>query len=996
MKKTFFLLSLSILIMKGMAQEIHYDFSVFSSTGYEMFYHIINEENHWVEITYPCQHGDNYYWGYDKPEGKLFLEDTITYQGTDYYLKAIGDHAFCSCDGLRGTLELPTDLRSIGTGAFKNCSNLNGSLNLPVSMKRIEDDAFSGCSSFSSSLRLPDSIQYVGDRAFLNCSSFTGILWLPASLATIGDEAFKGCTNTHSISVKMTTVPVTAPNAFDDIPSWIKVNVPYNMKEAYQNAPGWSRFANHIVEKSIWTGNAEPWTHGTGTEEDPFLIESTEHLAWLAKSVNERQNLVIDTAYSSGGAMYQIFRFYDVNAYQDTCFRLVVDLDFQKGTGLYWQSIGNVHYIDENNYSGPVFGPHYYLDVFNNKEYYFYATFCGNFDGNGQDISNYMMYDDFWDSKKDYNVQYRGLFGIVSNCNLCNFTINGLIIHSQQTNKMIGGLAGRAINTTFVNCHTSGLLRSGSVGWTDPLNTIGGVVGLAENCHIEKCTSSATIDACTQWNIDKAVAVGGIVGVIISDASSTIQSKIVHCHYEGTMKNLDHGAGGIVGLCDGADAETGTIKIENCYSKGSMTSATGGYTPRDSRIGGIVGCVASLDTLYIMNCYSNDTMIGNASNATNVYSYAGGIVAKAESTATLYIKNCYHVGPISSKYKGGILSQNTNMTLVRNCFFDQSTAPDDGFGVPLESDYMKTEAFVNQLNNGSTVFKMDTAPYENDGYPVFGTDGLIFTGAEWYYELLNPDGSITYQHLKCAGDTTIGNERPKIIVRTNTIYDKGEQIEITHEYVYEENGVVYWWNKTLNKFTTLYDFSAEMGDEWEMEVGETSVKVRVYEAENQIINGIPYKRMFIGDADDYFSGTLMSTIGHLTSFFPEKLMTKGFRVEGLRCYWRDGDLLLKVGEMDCDEIYEQYHHSVDDTDLADDIRIYPNPTNGLLHIVGLPQNVGLPQCDSPTGQTEYRITNIMGQTLLSGTVTKTIDVSMLPTGLYFITLGDQTLKFTKQ
>ena len=74
----------------------------------------------------------------------------------------------------------------------------------------------------------------------------------------------------------------------------------------------------------------------------------------------------------------------------------------------------------------------------------------------------------------------------------------------------------------------------------------------------------------------------------------------------------------------------------------------------------------------------------------------------------------------------------------------------------------------------------------------------IALGSEWYYTLEWDNGDITYQHLEYTADTTIGNERPKIIVRSNTIYDRDEVTEVTHEYVFERNGKVYWWNKDLD------------------------------------------------------------------------------------------------------------------------------------------------------------------------------------------------------
>ena len=70
--------------------------------------------------------------------------------------------------------------------------------------------------------------------------------------------------------------------------------------------------------------------------------------------------------------------------------------------------------------------------------------------------------------------------------------------------------------------------------------------------------------------------------------------------------------------------------------------------------------------------------------------------------------------------------------------------------------------------------------------------------------------------------------------------------------------------------------------------------------------------------------------------------------------------------------------------------VYPNPTNGILGI-----SVRLPQCDSPTAKT-YRITNLMGQTLLTGQIigqTQQIDVSNLPKGMYFITFAGETQTF---
>ena len=266
--------------------------------------------------------------------------------------------------------------------------------------------------------------------------------------------------------------------------------------------------------------------------------------------------------------------------------------------------------------------------------------------------------------------------------------------------------------------------------------------------------------------------------------------------------------------------------------------------------------------------------------------------------------------------------------------------------------------------------------------------GLFPQGAEWYYEILGDDGSITYQYLEYASDTTINDKTVVIIIRTNTLYDKDGNTESSREYLYEEDGVVYWWNPTLGEFTTLYNFRAEEGDEWEIKVGEESLTMHVDEVHDYEYEGQIYRMLRVSDAETLFSGDIICEIGHLTSFFPEKLMTrgKGYQVEGIRCFWQFGQLIFKQGEMGCDEVHSGHYWAINEHPDVANFCVYPNPTNGVLF-------VGLSHCGS---RPEYRISNLMGQTLLTGSITsdsQQIDVTSLPQGMYFITIGETTCKF---
>ena len=278
------------------------------------------------------------------------------------------------------------------------------------------------------------------------------------------------------------------------------------------------------------------------------------------------------------------------------------------------------------------------------------------------------------------------------------------------------------------------------------------------------------------------------------------------------------------------------------------------------------------------------------------------------------------------------------------------------------------------------------------GVDIDGTMLFSPIGNEWYYEIENENGSITYQYLYQAGDTIVQDEPTHILVKINTLYDKDLHQDVTHEYVYERDGKVYWWNKTLEEFTVLYDFGAHEGDTWVTKVGTETLTMHVDAEEIVEYEGRFYRMLHVSDTDDIFSGDIVCGIGHLTSFFPERLMDNGdvIRVEGMRCYWVENELVFKYGDEDCDAIYSEVHGVDEDGPSTGSgaFTVYPNPTNGVL-FVETRHGTSLPD------QT-YRITNLMGQTVLSGNINadnQQINVSSLPQGMYFITFAGETRKF---
>lgn len=119
----------------------------------------------------------------------IVIPETITYEGVQYQVSAIGDRAFFCCDRV-SSIALPQSIRSIGQAAFYQCHLLD-SVFIPEQVKIIETDVFAGCKNLSCVV-MPDGITSIGNSAFNACQRLDSLV-LPKMLETIEDWAFAGC-----------------------------------------------------------------------------------------------------------------------------------------------------------------------------------------------------------------------------------------------------------------------------------------------------------------------------------------------------------------------------------------------------------------------------------------------------------------------------------------------------------------------------------------------------------------------------------------------------------------------------------------------------------------------------------------------------------------------------------------------------------------------------------------------------------------------------------
>lgn len=276
---------------------------------------------------------------------------------------------------------------------------------------------------------------------------------------------------------------------------------------------------------SLFADGVEPV--GSGTEADPYQVETLDNLLWISTNDVSWDKYFIQIA--------------DIDA-SDT-------QNWNNGEG--FSPIGN--YIDYNN---PDNNP-----------------FLGNYDGQDYTIDNLYIY-----RPSELGV---GFWGYTNNAIINNLILNIFEIYGFRH---VGGLVGLCQNNTVVaNCGVYGLIGDinnfvdfgGLIGYLDMSTVsnsfsqvtimgggqVGGLIGQAYYSSIQNCFSNNDI------GVDASTHSGGLIGVL---NNSTLLNSYSSCNVNGSK------AGGLVG------SNYYSSNILNCYSVGNVNT-----TGND--VGGLVG-----------------------------------------------------------------------------------------------------------------------------------------------------------------------------------------------------------------------------------------------------------------------------------------------------------------------------------------------------------------------------------------------------------------------
>ncbi len=157
--------------------------------------------------------------------GKLVIPATVTSNGKQYTVTAIGGSAFYAANSFSvnntiKSVELPNTITTIGSAAFSQCANLK-SIEIPAGVQTLNSSVFKNCTALET-VTLNEGLKEIGQETFYGCTALTEInlpnslqtivrwsfikagltkLTCPENLNTIQSGAFNNCTNLKDITL---------------------------------------------------------------------------------------------------------------------------------------------------------------------------------------------------------------------------------------------------------------------------------------------------------------------------------------------------------------------------------------------------------------------------------------------------------------------------------------------------------------------------------------------------------------------------------------------------------------------------------------------------------------------------------------------------------------------------------------------------------------------------------------------------------------------------
>ena len=285
-----------------------------------------------------------------------------------------------------------------------------------------------------------------------------------------------------------------------------------------------------------WKKDKSPSDEDWGSQDNPYVISTPEHLLRLSQIVNGGMawNSIQNTVTAGVCIAPQTTAKATSRDYKDAYFLVTVDIDMSG----YISTDGVYNFLPIGTRSTQ-----------NQTELPFSATF----DGGDNTITYVYNVGSFYNDSKA-RTNYVGLFGYLNGATISNLKVasngglsitdNGGIVGIEY----VGGIAGYAVDSTLYNS----VLAYG--GWVRGETYVGGIVGYGERITI------VSSEAVSSANVGGETYVGGIVGKWIVSNQSQIGGSVAGQRYVTPADQIDvmgiKYVGGIAGWMDTSSCAT--------------------------------------------------------------------------------------------------------------------------------------------------------------------------------------------------------------------------------------------------------------------------------------------------------------------------------------------------------------------------------------------------------------------------------------------------------
>lgn len=451
---------------------------------------------------------------------------------------------------------------------------------------------------------------------------------------------------------------------------------------------------------------------GSGTETDPYLIETKYHLDNVRNHLDAHYKMIADIVFT--------------------------EADFAEGGDFYnngqgWEPIGTNINSPFSGYFDGNYKTIYGLSISIDDDYYTGSIYAGLFGCNSGNISDlnikYCTTSAIFYYGSDSTSPFVGSVaghnsGIIKNCHTENVSITTTTrLNSDEIVEIYtGGISG--YNTNIIEqCSVSGKVTGKSLENNPVYHYTGGITG-CNSGNIKFCKNEATVSTDID-SIHTTAYTGGIVAF-------NVIGNIENCCNMGEIKSeaiipsstrsVHAVAGGIVAS---NSVSTDQIAIKNCFNNGyiSAYSNAASYTDISSSTGSAASSYSSASAGGIIGSDGANTIIENCYNTSGVrasaYSYgayasakscSGGILGDSSTYSSKYslgyIRNCYNIGNnISSNAsatkssvacKGGIAGA-SSFRPINNCFYSNKIIS-KGIGTGTDNTTGCSEEELKQLD----------------------------------------------------------------------------------------------------------------------------------------------------------------------------------------------------------------------------------------------------------------------------------------------------------